>query len=335
MRRRRRVRAAGPFAVLCLILIITFSVSSVLAEEIEISNHCTAGNGMPYAVAKAKGYFKEVGVDITGIRGSAGGGTTIRNLLAGNLAYGEAAIDAVVLAILRGTDLRIVDQSTNYTTQAWLTMPESPVRSLRDIKGKRVGFTSPQSTSEAMNLLLLETLGFTTNDVKLVSTGGFGEGLTMLEHGGIDVMTAGEPLYSKSKGKYRVLGWVRDVLPPMAPDLGVATGKAMRERPDLIRGILAARRKAVEFINAQPMESAAAVANVCELPVDVMQSVFTNIVVNKPAKALPYWGTGKFDYEAMNRQVRSLRLSGLLKEDVDWSKMVDESFLPADLRSKR
>ena len=55
------------------------------AEEIDISNHGVAMNGMPYAVVLEKGYFKEQGLDITGIVSSPGGGTTVRNLLSGDL----------------------------------------------------------------------------------------------------------------------------------------------------------------------------------------------------------------------------------------------------------
>jgi NitT/TauT family transport system substrate-binding protein len=33
--------------------------------------------------------------------------------------------------------------------------------------------------------------------------------------------------------------------------------------------------------------------------------------------------------------VRAQRLVGVIKGDIDWSKMVDESFLPADLKGKK
>ena len=36
-----------------------------------------------------KGYFKEEGLNITGIISSAGGGTSLRNMLAGGAPYGE------------------------------------------------------------------------------------------------------------------------------------------------------------------------------------------------------------------------------------------------------
>ena len=37
------------------------------AEQIVVSNYGIAANGMPYAVAMEKGFFKEEGADVTGI----------------------------------------------------------------------------------------------------------------------------------------------------------------------------------------------------------------------------------------------------------------------------
>ena len=55
----------------------------------------------PAAVAA----MAEVGIDITGIRSSPGGAPTIRNLLAGNLSFGEAGLTAIVAAIRGGASL--------------------------------------------------------------------------------------------------------------------------------------------------------------------------------------------------------------------------------------
>src|SRR6516164_7667028 len=76
----------------CLILAAAFSALTfgtiVRAEQIVVSNYGIAANGMPYAVAMEKGFFKQEGADVSGILSSSGGGTTIRNLLGGNLSYG-------------------------------------------------------------------------------------------------------------------------------------------------------------------------------------------------------------------------------------------------------
>ena len=41
--------------------------------------------GAPFAVARVKGFFKQVGIDVTGFITSTDGGTTIRNALASEI----------------------------------------------------------------------------------------------------------------------------------------------------------------------------------------------------------------------------------------------------------
>ena len=66
------------------------------AEEIVVSNYGVSANGMPFAVALAKGFFKDEGANVTGILTSAGGGTTLRNMLAGDAPYAEVNPNAVI-----------------------------------------------------------------------------------------------------------------------------------------------------------------------------------------------------------------------------------------------
>src|SRR6202521_5098767 len=73
------------------------------AEEIAVGNYGVSANGMPFGVALVKGYFKEEGLNITGLISSAGGGTSLRNMLAGGgVPYGEVNPGVVVSAILAG-----------------------------------------------------------------------------------------------------------------------------------------------------------------------------------------------------------------------------------------
>src|SRR6478672_5827399 len=82
------------------------------AETITVTHWGSAFYGAPYAVAMAKGFFKKHGVDVTGILTSAGGGTSVRNTLAGDLPYGEVALSAAVEAIKNGIPLRIIGSGT-------------------------------------------------------------------------------------------------------------------------------------------------------------------------------------------------------------------------------
>ena len=112
----------------CLLLAAASLIcaSSAQAEEIVVSNYGVSANGMPYAVALEKGFFKAEGANVTGIITSAGGGTTLRNMLAGNAPYGEVNPNAVVGAIQQGADIKII--SNNVLTVAefvWVVKSDS------------------------------------------------------------------------------------------------------------------------------------------------------------------------------------------------------------------
>jgi len=325
----RLARTIAGVVLLCGVL------TSARADDIAVANYGVAMNGMPIVIAVNKGYFKLEGApDITGVLTDNGGGTTIRNVTAGNLVFGESALAAVVAAIQGGADIKIVSEDASLVTDiSFVTMPNSPIKSINDIKGKRLGFTNPGSTTQALTLLLLEKVGLKTTDVTMTATGGFGPGLTALENGGIDVMALTDPLTSKNAERYRVIGWGRDLFPPMNNVVGVTTTKAMKEHGDTLRAIIRARRRGVEFMKANPKEAAQIIATVYKMEPAVIENAIRQTGVT--VEGVSYWGPGGINYKGLDNMIRAQKLVGAIKGDVDWSKIVDESFLPEDLRTKK
>ncbi len=308
---------------------------SACAEEIVVSNYGVAANGMPYAIAIEKGFFKSEGADVTGILSSSGGGTTVRNLLTGNLAYGEIDLAGTVAAIQQGADLKIISENVLTVAEfVWAIKPDSPMKTLKDLKGKKIGYTNPRSTSQALDILLLEQAGLKPDDAELVKTGGFGEAVVALNLGSIDAAAMADPVWSKNQAQFRVLVKATDVLPPLCNVIGVSTGPAIASRGDFLRAVLRGRRKAVEYMYSNPDDAAAIVAKVYNLDLAVAKSAIHNLVSSKTA-GVPYWGPGNFDIEGMDRMIRAQKLVGALSGDVDWSKLVDTRFLPDDLKPKK
>ena len=128
-------------------------------------------------------------------------------------------------AIRGGADIKIIAETCNTTAEiGWVVKHDSPVKSIKDLKDRRIGFTNPNSTTHSLALMLLEAAGYKPTDAKTISTGGFGPGLAaVLEHGELDVAPFAEPLFSQAKGKYRLLAWSTDVLPPMVDVLAITT----------------------------------------------------------------------------------------------------------------
>jgi NitT/TauT family transport system substrate-binding protein len=305
------------------------------AEEIVISNYGVTTNGMPYAVALAKGFFKQQGADVTGILTSDGGGTTVRTMLGGNLAYGEINPTATVIAIQQGADLKIVSDNVQTVAEfIWAVKPDSPIKTAADLKGKKIGYTNPRSTSQALAILVLEKAGLKPSDAELVKTGGFGEGIVALDLGAVDITPIPEPLWSQHQAKYRAVVRASDLLPPLDNVVGVTTGKAAAARGDFIRAVIRARRQAVDFMYANPDESGDIIAKVYNLSNEVARSALKNLLTSHEKSGVRYWSGGEMNLKAMNEMIRAQKIVGALKDDPDWSKIIDESFLPDDLKKK-
>src|SRR5580693_6552598 len=264
-------------ALAAFTIITLLPLRAMAAEQIVVSNYGVAANGMPYAIAMEKGFFKDEGADVSGILSSVGGGTTVRNLMTGHLAYGEIDLAGTVAAIQQGANLKII--SDNVLTVAefvWAVKKESEIKTIQDLKGKKIGYTNPRSTSQALDILLLEAAGLPPDAAELVKTGGFGEAVVALNLGLIDASAIADPVWSKNKDQFRVLVSASDVLPPLCNVIGVTTADAAAARGDFIRAILRGRRKAVEFMYSNPDDAAAIVATAYNLDIAVTKSTKHN-----------------------------------------------------------
>jgi NitT/TauT family transport system substrate-binding protein len=329
-------RPIAPFIGAMFAGLVSVMAANAGAEEIVVSNYAVSANGMPFGVALAKGYFKDEGLNITGLISSAGGGTTLRNMLAGGgVPYGEVNPGVVVSAVLAGADLRIV--SDNVLTVAefvWVVKPDSPIKTIKDLKGKKMGYTNPRSTSQALANMLLQSAGYKPDDVELVKTGGFGEGVAALDAGLIDITPMTEPLWSKLKNKYRAVVVASDVLPPLDNVVGVATVEMMEKRGDFIRAVIRARRKAVQFMKEHPDEAGDIVAKQYNLEPEVARSAVRNLTTSM-TRGVPYWGDGQIHLDGLKRMIEAQRSVGAITGEVDYSKLVDTRFLPDDLKAIR
>jgi NitT/TauT family transport system substrate-binding protein len=328
------MRAANRLGVYVAIAAVGASLlGDARAEEIAVGNYGIAANGMPYAVALEKKLFQQEGANVTGIISSQGGGTSIRNMLAGGVAYGEANPGVTAVAIQQGADLKII--SDNVLTVAefvWAVKPGSPIKSIKDFKGKKIGYTNPRSTSQALAILLLQAAGFKPDEAELVKTGGFGEGVAALDLGLIDVAPMAEPVWSKYQSKYRAVAVASDILPPLDNVVGVTTGAASASRADFIRAVIRARRKAVELMHANPDEAGDIVAKHYNLDKDVARSAVRNLTASR-TQGIPYWGSGQIHLEGMKRMVEVQKMVGAISGEIDLAKIIDTRFLPDDIKT--
>ena len=116
------------FLVGVTLLLLQVSSHMARASEFAVSQYGRVTATLPWAVALKNGYFADEGIKIDHIISGKGGGTTLRNMLASDLPYGEVATSAALAARRSGIDIVIVNTaSDNIGEIALVANPKSKI----------------------------------------------------------------------------------------------------------------------------------------------------------------------------------------------------------------
>ena len=299
------------------------------ASDLLVTQYKNDPSGAPYGIAMEKGFFTAHGLDITGIISGAGGGSSVRNAIASDLGYGDVTAAPVIAAAEQGQDVKIISiTGRSLADLVMIVMPNSPLKTPADLKGKKFGISNPKSLGEMMGVLVMEQAGLKQGDIQMTALGSLSGALTALENDVVDVTSIPIILFRTRGGesKYRVLIGPKD-LPLIPSQLGMATGKAMKEWPDKLRAIELARRDGTKFIYEHTDEAIQILSKLyAPLPPNEVGIMVKDLVAAK------FWSEGRIEMPLLENTVHAMKGVGMLEKDVDLSKMVDSSFLPPDLQ---
>jgi NitT/TauT family transport system substrate-binding protein len=308
-------------------LLVTALATPVQAYKLAVSQYGRVTATLPWAVATEKGYFEAEGIKIDQIIAGMGGGTTLRNMLASDLPYGEVATSAALAAVKSGIDIVIVNTASSHIGEiALVANPKSNIHKVQDLAGKKAGFTNPKSTSELLLRLALKEAGM-AGKVEPVSTGGFGGGLTALDTGGIDAAPLIDPILTLQPERYRVIFSFADLIPRMAWLVGIAKRDFAEKNPELVRKLIRIRRKAVDYIYANRDDAMRIYAKVWNKKPEDVGKYFPKYFTYEGE-----WSRGGFEKAALVKMSEGLQLVGDADKPIDWSKVIDQQYLPKDLQ---
>jgi NitT/TauT family transport system substrate-binding protein len=238
------------------------------------------------------------------------------------LPFGEVALSAAIAAEREGLDIRIVCGGVqNLSDQVWVTLPDSPLKTIADLKGKKIGYTTPKSVTDMVTTLVLDHQKI--SGVDRVAVGSVGAQIIALQQKAIDAAYLGEPVYSQNKSKFRVLFYARDMLAQnnLTQTVGVTTSEFAKAHPQKVKAIIEGRRRGVEFIYQNPKEAALIVAKAYSFDPVVMEEAMVAMAKSK------YWSAGELDLAGMNAMAEGLKITGAIDSPPNWNKLIDHSFL--------
>jgi NitT/TauT family transport system substrate-binding protein len=206
-------------------------------------------HGAPAALGQRAGIFKKHNLELE-LLFTSGAGETIQAVVSGSVHIGVGAGTLGVMgAYARGATIRVIGAESNGDDAYWFVPARSPVRSMADMKGRTIGYSTTGSSTHASVLGLIDLYKV---DAKPTATGGFPATFTQVMSGQIDAGWSAPPyaMQALRQGDIRVIA--RSIELPLIKDHTVRTiianKSSLEGNPDLYRRFMRAYKETIEWM---------------------------------------------------------------------------------------
>ncbi|MBE1491877.1 ABC transporter substrate-binding protein [Plantactinospora soyae] len=280
-------------------------------------------------VAKEKGYFAEVGIEVD-IKKGAGNGPNLTALKAGQVQFASLDFTGAVIQAGKGefTDWRAIAAVHQQTLISVMTTKDTNISSVQDLAGKTMA-TGQGSVTELLFPAYAQLAGL---DPKSVTIKGVQPTAlnSLMTSGQVDALgtflLSRGALATASKKEVVVLPY-SDYLRDLFGNAIITTPALIEKDPDLVRRFNTAVLKGLQYSIDNP-EEAAKILNKAEPSYAVAAGVGEITAMTpyvKPAGGAPI---GFMDEQRVARTIAILQGSGLMPAGLDPKGVVDFGFVP-------
>jgi NitT/TauT family transport system substrate-binding protein len=285
-----------------------------------------------FYIASQLKFYEDEGVNLE-VADFQAGGDQVRAITTGTAQWGPVSTAAAAIAFLKGSAIRIIGGGVSTTMIYWIVSKDSPIQKMSDLKGKKVGYSRPGSTTHVFGLQLVdraEKEGVNPNEITLVSVGEIPQAYTSLRTGIVDVSYTSYPHLAQqlAEGAVRVLAAADDFAQNWLQLALVAREDLVKEHPEVVRAVLRAYHRANELILKEPEKAARALSDAVDktLPVETLLAGFKKT----PPRAFSL----RINPESLSEIEKALLRVKLIDRKIPWSALVDQGFLPAEFKTR-
>ncbi len=268
----------------------------------------------PFFVAQEKGLFKGEDISVES-QPFASSNQVVEALLSGRSDAAMSLAQSVVATVegKQPGQLRVfmanAQNSKDYLSSL-VVKTGSPIREVRQLRGKKVG-CFPGQTARVYLEMTLERYGLGKSDVTIQEIDPASH-LQALEAGSIDALLTYEPTTTIGieKGLVRplILGaFEKNVIDPWVGGVFVLRRAFVEQHPGEARAFVRALDRAVDLIREYPLEAKLTLTRFIPIEEAVARKT-TNV---------PYWKLGEIDREQVQKQTDMLTEKGILPAKVD------------------
>jgi NitT/TauT family transport system substrate-binding protein len=294
-------------------------------ELVEFTIAASLVNEIPYItmlqIAIDKGWFEEEGLDAE-LLSAGGGGDTVRLLTAGEADLALSGPDGILAAAeAEGSNIQVISGWFGINIVVWVT--DEPDR---DLQGARLGVTGAGSTGELM-ARTIQAL-HPELDLEIVVVGGLGDNFTAMQAGQIEGAYSAAPFATqqiREQGAHPLLP-ARDYIGDVPTNLAAVNEDYAAENPEAVRAFWRVAERAYTYLRE---DTAAAVDDLAEY-IQMDREILLESMESTPRFEEAWTIAIPCDsYENLSRQ---FELSGVVEEPVDWGEVIDQQYLPEDVR---
>jgi NitT/TauT family transport system substrate-binding protein len=219
--------------------------------------------------------------------------------------------------------IRIIGTCLGMSTIAYMVKPNSPIRSVADLKGKKIGVNAPTSTTTYLATRMVTQAGLDPKkDVELINVKGVSDSATALENGVVDCSWSSPPLSVQlvQEGKMRLLLDMNKVLPGFIQTSLFTDAGFLDSHPDVVQRFIDATSASQAFIRNDVEEASQIYAT--QLKIDPKIALGT-------LKALAPGFQIKVPRAGYDANVKACMELGLLKQDTPYDAIVVDKFASA------
>jgi len=267
----RRMTPAIWILSAALLAILPNAATAQPAPEKRKVNVATASLGLPYLpliIAQQRKYFADEGLEVE-IAAFAGGSKALQSLMGGSSDVASGAYSNTLTMAAKGQKLKNFVVQVRYPA---LTIAVSKkvgdrYKSLKDLKGMKIGVSAPGSSTHMVVSHLLSKVKLTSDDVSIIGVGTSAAAVAAIQTGEIDAIINSDPVMTKLEtdnsvtviAETRTKKGTEDLFGGPYPEAGLyATAEFIAKNPNTIQALTNAIVRATLWMQRATIEDIAA-----------------------------------------------------------------------------
>jgi len=178
----------------------TFSLTAIAAAPEKPELKLAVGSSIlgyaPVPLTNKLGYFKQEGLDVTTENFQAGGSKALQALIGGSVDVVVGAYDHTIQMQAKGKNIVAVFLLNEVPGVVFDVRADlaGKVHSLKDLKGMKIGITTPGSSTDMIARYSMSRAGLTDRDVSFIGVGSGAPGMVALEAKNVDALLSYDPV---------------------------------------------------------------------------------------------------------------------------------------------